>query len=275
MERSWKVPEWRVPRRGEVVKDINGSLGFVTDCTNDLRTRKLWISNSAGLEIYTDVKATDFSVASEDDSRIFHSARLESLGFKENRIYYVKESQPLILEKIEWHNGKMIFLLRDVTKLEDNLLKTENHSILKRFDLEFPEEISAFFSDEDSALGFKVRLELIEKDASGWTNSGSPLAFSTLEIAKKEILSWVDRLKIRRIASIINAEWTPDFRTAHFYVKPDVKNGICSCYISSTSEIIGEPAYFRSALHAAFAMTLLDPIVWCNANSYTQDKLNI
>ena len=45
---GWREKEWKLPRKGEVVKDPDGNLGWVLRSEGTLTKRILWIENVKG-----------------------------------------------------------------------------------------------------------------------------------------------------------------------------------------------------------------------------------
>lgn len=279
--KKWVLPEWRNPRKGDVVRDLEGSLCLVVKSQGDLRRRKVWAVNESGVEVYTDADPEGFTFCTVEETRDFNLNFFRSKNLSEGKVCSVKgyENVPMFIEKLEWvpHYLKMRFWLKDLRKPFHDPLKTENYELLEPFELEMPENFSQMLSENDSSLGCRINVNLAEIEGSGWTVSGSPLSFKDRETAEREVKQWFDRLRVRRLASVINADWKPKFdnKNVNFYVRVTERDNVIFTYVDSTTEIVGVPAYFKSALHAGLASTYLPPEIWYSASNFTSDSIDI
>lgn len=271
---EWREKEWRIPRKGEVVRDHDGNLGIVTGSLGTLTKRKLWVSNVNDTEIHTEEDAELFNVVGLDVAKNFHIQRLDKKGFREGSLCMFKNSTEIPLEviHIEWNAARAIPILwlQDLRSYDDNILKTDNIESLSPFDLNFP-PIDAIFSLEDSGLKWRLEINLVEVERPGWAGSGSPWEFSSKESALEEVENWKARLKIRRVSSVINSSWKIKFPC--WTIEILEKDDKILSKVKLIDSYSGFPAYFSTALHAATALKLLPLETWKRAFISSQDPL--
>jgi len=111
----------------------------------------------------------------------------------------------------------------------------------------------AFKFDPTSSL--KYQIVDLQSDENGWTASGDELMFGEIEQLEDEILRWKNRMKVRRIASVLNN--TPLIEETT--IKMDLSGNLFVKYISEYS---GEPAVFKNKVSAALAIKTLDKSTW-------------
>lgn len=270
---NWREKTWRIPRKGEVVRDNDGNLGIVTRSSGTLIKRQLWISNVNGTEIYTEEEAEHFYIVDLDIAKKFHLERLSIKGFKEGTICRLNDNDdvPLELIYIEWNAVRQIPILwlKDLREFEDNILKTDNESIISQFNLNMP-SIDAIFSTEDSGLKWRLQVNLIEVDRSGWAGSGSPWEFSSKESALEEVENWKARLKIRRVASVVNSNWKVQFPC---WTVELLEKDIMLARVKPVTVYSGAPVYFPTAAHAATALKMLSIEDWQKSFVSSHDPL--
>jgi hypothetical protein len=102
-------------------------------------------------------------------------------------------------------------------------------------------------------------------------NTGNILEFQEYDDALYELEVFKARLTIRRIASVINAEWIP--KLPSWIVETSYVDGSLKKRASITESFNGSPAYFKTAAHAAFAMSIIDEKIWRLANGFSSDPL--
>lgn len=270
---KWREKEWRIPRKGEVVKDAYGNLGIVTKSQGTFTKRNLYVSNVNGTEIYTNEPAESFFVVELDVAKKFHIERLSLKGFKEGALCtLVGKDIPLEIIHIEWNPVRAIPILwlKDLRKFEDNIFKTDNETILSIFDLNFP-PIEAIFSSYDSGLKWRLEVNLIEVDRPGWTNVGSPWEFKQKQDALNEVENWKSRLKVRRVSSVINSNWKISFPC--WTVDSFFNEQKFLLRVKKIESSIGFPCYFPTALHAATALKMIPKEDWQKVFISSQDPL--
>ena len=255
-----------MPRKGEVVKDHDGNLGIVTGSLGSLTKRRLWVSSISGTEIYSDEEAELFWVVSLDESKQFNLERLALKGLKTGALcsYNGNTDVPLEIVYIEWNGLRDIplFWLKDLRKFTDNILKTDNETLITAFDLNIP-PLESIISTDDSSLKWRLQINLIEVERPGWSGSGSVWEFKEKEYALNEIENWKSRLMIRRVASVINSNW--DIQFPCWTIEVLEENDTILYRIKSIDTFTGVPAYFPTALHAATALKLLPIDTWKRA----------
>lgn len=271
---GWREKEWRIPRKGDVVKDHDGNLGIVTGSLGTLTKRRLWVSNVNDTEIHTDEYAELFNIVELDVAKKFHIQRLDIKGFREGSLCMFKNSTEIPLEviHIEWNSVRAIPILwlQDLRSYDDNILKTEHVESLSPFDLNFP-PIDTIFSSEDSGLKWRLEVNLVEVERPGWAGSGSPWEFSSKEKALEEVENWKSRLQIRRVSSVINSSWNINFPC--WTIELIEREGKTLSRVKNVDSYNGFPGYFPTALHAATALKLLPLETWKRAFISSQDPL--
>jgi hypothetical protein len=271
--KEWTIREWRTAKRGEIVRHDSGVLGRVVDVRGIIGKKTLCVVDEKDSEIYTEEPAELFWVESQEVSREFHIRRFRAKRLGENQICSVEGAPhlPVMIEKLEWLTlyQKMRFWLRDMSSPEKDLIKTENERLLVPFDIGLPTEIGPYLDNTDSGLSWKIVFET----SGGWGSHGSPLKFSTEEIAKKFANSLAERAIIRRVASVISGTWKPDFSNGEKKYIVMIRNG--RCYVKETIDMCGSPAYFQTPMHAAFAIEVLGEDRWIRAYDYENDTVMI
>ena len=260
---AWEQKEWRVSHRNDIVKDPDGNIGIVTSIGGTILERTVCVSDVKGTEIYTNERSEMFDVVSLEQQKTFNIQRLEFLGYKIGTIclYQGDTSFPLLFIHIEWdsfHN-KPVMCFKDLRKYNDNLLKTSDTSKVIPFDIGIP-PLETIFSTSESGLPWRLQINLVETNRTGWANSGSVWEFYKKEDALAEVESWKAKLQIRRVASIINGDWKQTFPCWTIELT-DIDNE--SFYrVKLVEGATGAPAYFQSAAHAAQAICILQIVVW-------------
>lgn len=266
---KWREREWRIPRRGDIVRDHDGNLGLVISSTGTLTKRTISVTDVNGTETHTNEEAEAFFVINLDESKKFHIQRLEHKGLHIGALcsFNGNYDVPLEIIDIEWSalRGTPMFWLKDLREFNDNILKTPKERLIRAFSLNMP-PVETIFSIHESNLKWRLDIGLVEKNREGWAGSGSPWEFSTKEKAYKEVGSWKSRLKIRRYASVINANWEIEFPCWTV-----VSNGE-DFKLEQVAHFIGSPAYFSTALHAATCYKAI-PNDWKEALTASQDPL--
>lgn len=270
---KWREKEWRIPRKGEVVKDTDGNLGIVTRSQGTFTQRSLYVSNVSGTEIYTNEPAEGFSVVELDVAKNFHIEKLALKGFSEGALCtLVNDDVPLEIIHIEWNPVRAVpvLWLKDLRKFDDNILKTDNEFILSTFDLNFP-PIETIFSFSDSGLKWRLEVNLIEVNRPGWASVGSPWEFKEKQDALDEVENWKSRLKVRRVSSVINSNWKISFPC--WTVDCLFQEKFFLLRVKKIESSIGFPCYFPTALHAATALKIIPQEDWQKVFISSQDPL--
>ncbi len=270
MNSKWLEKEWRLPRVNDVVRDENGSLGNVTKVEGSLETKFLCVSNSDGTEIYTHEPAENFSIVEPVEAKDYFVQKFENKGFRKGVVcnFMGKRDLPLEIIEIDWSpfNFRMQVYLKSLTVFNSDILVTRKHESLEIFHLHYP-SYESIFSLQDSGLKWRLEVNLVEKENPSWGNVGSPWEFMNSEDAVGEVEAWKERLKIRRVASVVNAGWKPTTPCWYVELRED------SCRVRKTESFNGSPAYFPTALHAAFSMKMVPLETWKKALFVSQDNI--
>lgn len=260
---EWREQEWRIPRRGEVVRDSDGNLGRVTRSEGTLQKRRLWISDEKGTEIYSGEDAENFSLVDTKISSDFQHRRYNLMGYEVGKLcsYKGNLNVPLEILQMDWNpvRYKMTICLRDLREFDGEIMKTEERELIPPFDMGFP-PIETIFSSTDSGLKYRLDVNLIEKNREGWAPVGSPWEFNSMEDALKEVEAWKARLTIRRVASVLNADWKIEFPCWTVEAKQSDEKTVLR--VREIQHMNGSPGYFKTALHAALASKLVFPETW-------------
>ena len=272
---EWREQEWRLPRKNEVVKDQEGVLGRVLHSEGTLTKRKLWVLDEKGTEIYSGVEAENFIVVDVPTTSDFQHRRFNLIGYKVGSLctFRGNENIPLQVMQMDWSNlrYKMAFCLRDLREFESEIMLTEDEDIIPIIDYNLP-DLTNIFTTQDSGLKYRIEVNLAIKDNDNWMNSGSPWEFSNKEDALQEVEIWKSRLRIRRIASVINADWKIQFPA--WTIETIKKDDKILTRVCSVDSFNGSPCYFKTALLAANAINLVPEIDWYNSLILSQDHLN-
>lgn len=271
---DWKEKKWRIPKRHDVVKDPDGNLGVVTRSQGSLKKRQLWVSNVNGTEIYTEEDAEFFIHADPATSRNFHTERLKLKGFYIGSLcsFRNNENIPLEIVQLDWQPLRCIpfFWLKDLREFNGEMMKTDDESNLKPFDLNLP-STDVIFSPQDSGLKWRLEVNLVEVERPGWASSGSPWEFTEYNDAVNEVENWKSRLKVRRVSSVINGDWKITFPC--WAIDIIEKENELLHRVKSVESFCGQPGYFKTALHASVAFKLLPIEVWKSALISSADPL--
>lgn len=273
---EWREREWRIARKGEVVRDLDGNIGKVTKTTGTLETRFLWVENLQGTEIYSGEDSRNFFVLPGEETTEFNLKKLDLLGFKNGALcsYQGNLNVPLEIVHLEWNlvRDKPFIGLKDLRKFNGEIMKTENLEVINPFDLVLP-PLNGLSAPDDSGLRWRLEISLIDTRKDGWHTAGSPWEFSTKEDAISEMECWKSRLKIRRLASVINGDWKVEFPC--WQVESITEDNHPLFRVSIADKSTGNPGFFKTALHAATALKMLDPIDWERSFFSSQDRPSI
>lgn len=274
--REWREKEWRIPRRGEIVRDHDGNLGRVSHTKGTLRERKIWVENVNGTEIHSEVDSEDFQIVSLEETADFQLRRYELLGYRIGTICTFKgdSAVPLEIVQMNWNHVRyaMTFCLKDLRKFNSEIMRTDSESSIPLF----PEEIvpvETIFSNSDSGLKWRLEVNLVEKNRDGWASCGSPWEFLTKEDALAEVESWRSRLKIRRVSSVLAGDWSVKFPC--WGVDAVMIDNIIFTRVKLLESLNGSPGYFRTAIHAARAMQIVPKSDWLNSLACNQDRISL
>jgi hypothetical protein len=269
---DWREKEWKLPRKGDVVKDPDGNLGRVLRSEGTLTKRNLWIVDLKDCEIYSNEPAEMFEVVDNIIASDFHKERYGLKGFKVGALCSYKQDSDIPLEilQLDWSflRDKMILCLRDLREFNGVVMKTENDYNLEPFNQEYP-PLDEIYSIENSGLKWRLDVFLAEKENEGWANCGSPWEFFSKEDAIKEVERWKARLSIRRVASVLSSHWKvsfPCWTVEAIIVENEIQTRVKKINASS-----GAPGYFQTALHASTAMKMISLETWLKAYDFSQD----
>lgn len=269
---NWREKEWKLPRKGDVVKDPDGNLGRVLRSEGTLTKRNLWIVDVKGTEIYSGEPAEMFEVVENSTASDFHIERYHIKGFKVGALCSYKQDSgiPLEILQLDWNflRDKMIICLRDLRDFDGPIMKTENDSNLEPFLQEYP-PIEEIVSSENTGLKWRLEVMLAEKENDGWSNNGSPWEFFNREDALKEVDKWKSRLLIRRVASVLSSHWKISFPC--WTVEAIIADDKILTRVKRIEASSGAPGYFETSMHASLAMKMISPEHWLKAYDFTQD----
>ena len=264
---TWVEKEWRVPRRGEVVMSEDYVIGRVINVHGTIGAKLLDIENIEGVEIFTNVPADTFNLVGAKQSRDFQYARVAKLGLVKGAICTLSNDLNVPLEIIEtrwieW-NLKLEIWVRDLRSYEDNIFHAKNEHSLTPFNLNLPPK-EVLFSTIDSNLKWRIQVFLEEKESLGWAPTGDQWSFGDRDDALDEIDAWNAKLKIRRIASLINNTWKPKFNKNEiaYTIEMMLKDSQPQARIIAIKSYTGAPAYFPTPCHAALALNYLGIQEW-------------
>lgn len=276
---QWSEPEWKLPRKGEVVKGVEGNdgvIGRITSSRGTFTDRNIWIEDVKGIEIFSDEPAENFIRADRETTINFHIERLKLKGFYVGALCSYKGDLeiPLEIVQMDWNlvRDKMEFCLKDLRKFELEPLKTDDEELIEVFDQLYP-SIENIYSDTDNGLKYRLIVSLSEKDEVKWTTSGSPWEFKHKEDALSEVERWKSRLKVRRVASVLASVWKVEFPC--WTVDATLKEDTLLLRVKKVDSSTGAPGYFKTALHASLAIKMVDLIDWKNVFDFTQDFIDI
>lgn len=254
---NW-VKEWRTPRSGEVVLDQDKKIGYVYSAKGSLTKKKLCIRDVNENLVEDNVDAELYTVADHNLALEFHTNRYKLKGYVVGSICMYNNNPQLPLEIVELNfnkiSQKITICLRDMIRNDRSFLRTENLSLIPIFECNYPDMKSMMY-DEMSGLKYRLEINLIETKRLGWTNAGSVWEFNREEDALDEIESWKQRLKIRRINSIINADWKISFPC--WTIDVATKEGKDVFIVKKISSFCGYPCMFKTAAHAAYCSSLI------------------
>jgi hypothetical protein len=262
INKDWTIKEWRNPRKNDVVIDTQGEVGIVTVThKTDGFERNLTIENIDGEVIYENVSPKSFSSCSHTQTREFFLQYKDKKGWKRGYVYkLVGKDVPLLLIDMEYSfiNQEMLYVFKNLSSSEKQYFKTSNEKLLEH--LEVYQEIanSAFIEDDTCSLRYKAEFNLVDKGKGyheKWSVSGSAVHFGEIEVAQEEILRWVAKMKIRRLASVLSK--MPKGIEAEIAITED--NEI---YAKPFSHMIGQPAIFNSLVSAGIAINSLNVETW-------------
>lgn len=273
-ETNWLQHEWRIPRKGEVVKDPDGNLGRVLRSEGTFTRRILWVLDVNGEEMYAGEPAEMFQLVDLPTENKFQIDRYNAAGYKIGALcsFKKKPNTPLEILQMDWNpvRYKMTFCLKNLREFDSQVLKTEDEELIPLFDQNFP-PVEGIFSTQDSGLRYRIELNLSEPARLGWGNNGSAWEFFSREDAIAEMECWKSRLKIRRIASVLGADWEIQFPC--WTVEAKKQEGEIFTRVVEIYSFNGSPGYFKSALHAALGMKMLSKEEWLSSLFSSQDHL--
>ena len=269
---GWREKEWKLPRKGEVVKDPDGNLGWVLRSEGTLTKRILWIENVKGTEIYSGEPSEMFECVENQIASDFHKERYSLKGFHVGALcsYRNDSDIPLEILQLDWSflRDKMIFCLKDLRNFNGEVMKTENDQNLSVFNHDYP-PIENILSDSNNGMKYRLDVFLAEKTTEGWTNTGSPWEFIKQEDAINEIDSWKSRLMIRRVSSVLSSHWKISFPC--WTVEVTKIDEELFTRVKKVEASSGAPGYFQTALHAALASKMISLQTWSKAYLFSQD----
>jgi hypothetical protein len=273
INKDWTLREDRTPRKKDVVIDTNFLLGVVTKSEGEFNKKKLWVEDIQGNEIYTAEPAEAFRVANRDQTVSFYMEYKNNTGWLKGRIYTVKgKDYPLQLVDLGYDLVKqeMLYVFRDLTSPTLKHFKTLDESLVDPIDSWYYETAANMFSGEGSVLNHKVEIALRElsTEPGAWTVAGSAFNFPSREVAENEIQKWIDRMKIRRAASVFSL--APKTSLSGVAISQD---GFL--YVTNFGDMSGQPGIFNSKVAAAVALVALGETVWANALQLDLDSYDI
>jgi hypothetical protein len=269
---SWREKEWKLPRKGEVVKDPDGNIGRVLRSEGTLTKRILWIEDVKGTEIHSGEPAEMFEKIENEIASEFHLKRYDLKGYKVGAIcsYRHDKDIPLEILQMDWNflRDKMTFCLKDLRNFNGTIMKTENDSILEVFNHNYP-SLQNIISDTESGLKYRINISVTEKETSGWTNTGSQWEFMNYDDVINEVESWKSRLYIRRVSSVLSSHWKISFPC--WTIEATKKGEEFFTRVKKVESSSGEPGFFETSMHASLALKMINPEIWAKSYIYSQD----
>lgn len=269
---SWVEKEWRAPRKSEVVKDIDGNLGWVFRTEGPLTSKKIWVWNENDVEIHTAEDSRNFEIVDIETSSEFQKRRYDKKGYRVGALccYKGNPNVPLQILQVDWNpvRYKMTVCLKDLRQFESEVMKTEEDDLIIPYRSEYP-PLDSILSNYDTGLKWRLDVSLIEKDSPSWTNCGSVWEFFSKEDALQEVEIWKSRLLVRRVASVICADWKIAFPCWTVeYLEGKLK-------VSQVDKYTGAAGYFPTAIQASIAMLMIPVDRWLSSYGATQDSLEL
>jgi len=272
---NWGKKEKSAIYVDEVVYDPDYKLGRVSYVTNVLGSKRIWIEDEFGNEIYENQEHKHFFKAPYEETNNFHIRRLAHKGYHVGTIcaYRGDVNVPLEIIQMKWENmrRKMLYILYDLRKFEHTPLRSESETRLILPNLNLPDH-DGIFTTINSGLKYRIDLQLLEVRDSDFINSGSIWEYSTQEDALRDIENIKARQKIRRVASVINADWKVSFPC--WTIEIQQKDNDYQYRVIKVNTLSGYAGYFKTAYHAAYAMKILTPEDWIKSLSNSQDSLS-
>ena len=269
---SWREKEWKIPRKGEVVKDPDGNLGWVLRTEGTLTERYVWVEDVKGTEIYTKVPSEIFERMDNQVSSDFHKERYMLKGYKPGAICSFRGNTevPLLIIQLDWSflRDRMIFCLQDMREFDGEIMKTENDENLVLMEGEYP-PLENIVRSENSGASYRLEVSLVEKTNGGWETAGSPWEFFNKEDALSEVECWKSRLIIRRVSSVLSSSWKNRFPC--WTVEVQQKEDKILTRVRKVEAANGAPGYFETSLQAALASKIVPSDVWYKAFFFSQD----
>lgn len=240
----------------------------------DLVRRMLWVEDAAGEEIHSREEPEQFRIANKDQTREFYVRYKQRQGWQIGKVYTLRDRDyPLLLIDFEFDlvSQSMLYVFCDLNDPTAKLLKTHNEEILE-FVEKWEEEatLSSFVADETCRLDHEVTVSITRDPAkaAGWSVSGRSFSFESSEKANREIQCWIDRMRVRRVASVLQTakQGTPAQVTL---------SSEGNLYITSFEKLCGQPAIFVSRTAAALALVFLGEKTWKSALGTSLDSYDI
>jgi hypothetical protein len=269
----WREKDWRIPLKGELVKDKDGIVGIVTRTIGTVSKRHVWVNDIHDNEIHDGAPSEHFEILDVTELKKFQLQRLENKhNISVGTICYLYNdvNLPFKIILLEWNDlyQRPFIWLDNQKEFDQSIIKIDNIDHITPFDLNIP-PIEQFFSNENSKLNWRLDINLIESTLNdGWGVNGNEWRFSSKDSAMKEFNNWSARLKIRRICSVIAGDWKPQFPCWTIEMNTDQQFRVCE--VKSFS---GFPAYFKTATHAAYALSHIPNGLWLNAYDTSIDSL--
>lgn len=274
VNRDWTIREERIPRKKDVVIDVDFNLGVVIKSEGDFGGRLIYVEDINGEEVYSRVPASEFKIANREQTVSFYEEYKKRTGWVKGKIYTVKgKDYPLILVDLAYDLMKqeMMYVFRDLNVPKIKYIKTFDNSLVEKIPEWYSDCIkNAFQEDSTSILCNEVIVSIKENDpgVDTWSVSGKSFNFSSKNHALIEIEKWMDRMKIRRIASVLSlAE-----KTSPVTVSVSDEDYL---FITDLKFRSGQPAKFNSRIAAGVAIAALGDKVWFSALSNEIDTYNI
>jgi len=268
---KWREQEWKLPRRGDVIKDFDGNIALVVRVEGPINGKKLWATDEKRTEIFSEEPVSQFQIVDNKVASKFHENRYKIMGFEVGALCSYKNTEiPLEILQVEWSffRNKMIFCLRDLREFNGEIMKTENLENLKIFSHNYP-SIEQMFSVTNTGTKYRIEVSLSERQNPSWENCGSPWEFFKKEDAMKEVERWKAYLKIRRVASILSSHWKVEFPC--WIVEAKNFGDKFLTRVRKTESATGSPGYFQTSLHASLAMKIISPETWYLSYNFSQD----
>lgn len=275
INRDWTLKESsKLPRKNNVVIDVEGNLGVVVKTAGDMVKREIWVEDENGQEIHTKEKPEHFRFANHEQTRSFYLNYKKNKGWEIGKVYSLRgKDYPLLLEDLEYDlsHQDMMYVFRDLNESTPKFFRTLDESLIEHVQpWEQEAVLGSFVKDLTSRLDHdvEVNIRVNPEFSAGWSVSGRSFSFDSEFHADQEIKKWIDRMRVRRVASVLQTVKKGELSQISLSEDGNL-------YVSPFKENNGQPAVFISRVAAALALIFLGEDIWRNSLEIHMDKYDI